>query len=858
LVPSPWWPPLGQGGFATVYRAGRDNAGVRQEVALKLLHRGLHSTHARRQFQRERLALVQLRHPGIAHLIEAGVTEDGLAWIALELVDGLPITEHVRLHQLPLAARLRLFIQVCRAVDAAHRALIVHRDLKPSNVLVTAEGQVKLLDFGIAKLLETEPEDTRTQMHAFTPAYAAPEQRQGGLITTATDVYALGVLLGELLTGVRLQGGSTDTPSGRVTATSEPGVLPAPPSLTRRLLRGDLDNIVLKALADEPERRYPSAGALADDIERYLQHRPVLAHPPSAWYRTRRFVKRHVGGVVFTALLVVGILASLGVALWQAKEAREQAALAREQTARAEAVRDFLLSVFEAGRADVPRERRPAIEDIVEDAGHRILEARNLGDGTRADMLLALAQVHHRLAAYERALAMLDAAEPLLESLHGRDDPRWWRARLLRAAVLLDQADHAQALAVTAPLLDLLRARRDGITLEGLRLHAAGLTQANRLEEARAVYAEVRALADTVAGDPAREHLRTDTSEAMGLVYAQHFPDGLAVADRAWQRWQALDLPPDRDVLNLLQSISIAAEAVGDEARAETAYRDAIDLAERLHARPHPDTAWVIGIYGSYLVARLRFDEAESHVERALEMRRQLLGDAHPDTLNGMAAMGRLRAGQMRHEESLKWFREGVELCRRHQVQHNVCPRLLASLSQMMLTADEGGLDGIEALAREALDWQARLTGADSRPVFSLKPFLVRVLLRRQRYAEALDIAGSILERFESAGAMGLEAMTARLYRAQALLGLGRSAEALQESQALEAEFRRDFADSSSGTLFNILYVQARALDRLGRREEARRAAEAALAVELPSPHTGSMKAAHEELAGLAGHRTRR
>src|SRR5690606_18912685 len=210
-VPPPWYPgqrigpftlvaPLGQGGFATVYRAWRDNAGVRQEVALKLLHRGLHSTHARRQFQRERLALVQLRHPGIAHLIEAGVTEDGLAWIALELVDGLPITEHVRLHQLPLAARLRLFIQVCRAVDAAHRALIVHRDLKPSNVLVTAEGQVKLLDFGIAKLLETEPEDTRTQMHAFTPAYAAPEQRQGGLITAATDVYALGVLLGELLT----------------------------------------------------------------------------------------------------------------------------------------------------------------------------------------------------------------------------------------------------------------------------------------------------------------------------------------------------------------------------------------------------------------------------------------------------------------------------------------------------------------------------------------------------------------------------------------------------------------------------------------------------------------------------------
>ena len=207
---------LGEGGTSTVFRAERTIDGVRQIVALKLLRRSFYSQDAQRQFRRERLALSQLRHPGIARLIEGGISETGLAYIALDLVDGVPITDHARNNRLDLRARLKLFLQVCRAVEAAHRALIVHRDLKPSNVLVTADGEVKLLDFGIAKLLDADDE-TQTHLPAFTPAYAAPEQRSGAPITTATDVYALGVLLGELVTGQRLNDGSGRTPSGQVT-----------------------------------------------------------------------------------------------------------------------------------------------------------------------------------------------------------------------------------------------------------------------------------------------------------------------------------------------------------------------------------------------------------------------------------------------------------------------------------------------------------------------------------------------------------------------------------------------------------------------------------------------------------------
>ncbi|HEY4350914.1 MAG TPA: serine/threonine-protein kinase, partial [Paraburkholderia sp.] len=331
---------LGEGGSSTVFRAYREIEGVRQDVALKLLRRGLYSPDAQKQFRRERLALAQLQHPGIARLIEGGVTDNGLAYIALELVEGTSLTDYSRERRLDLRQRLLLFQQICRAVESAHRALIVHRDLKPSNVLVTDDGQVKLLDFGIAKLLDGG-EEMQTHLPAFTPAYAAPEQRSGAPITTATDVYALGVLLGELITGQRLTGTSGQTPSSRVQENVEPGVLPAAPQITRRSLRGDLDNIVLKAIDAEPERRYVSAGALADDIDRLINGRPVMAHPPSTWYRTQKFVARHRGSVATAVVFLLAVLAALGIALWQADVARRAAGDARREAARANVTKDF-------------------------------------------------------------------------------------------------------------------------------------------------------------------------------------------------------------------------------------------------------------------------------------------------------------------------------------------------------------------------------------------------------------------------------------------------------------------------------------------------------------------------------------
>jgi serine/threonine-protein kinase len=421
---------LGEGGSSTVFRAFRDLEGVRQFVAVKLLARGLYTAEARRRFHHEREALARLRHPGIARLIEGGVAGNGLAYIALELVEGQPITIYAREHALPERQRLTLFLRVCRAVESAHRALIVHRDLKPSNVLVTADGEMKLLDFGIAKLLDDTEDATRTRHHALTPAYAAPEQFTPGAITTATDVYALGVLLRELLTGER------DAP-GRM-STARAVFVRAPSSQPKhgRGLRGDLANIVAKATDAEPARRYGSAGTLAEDIERYLDCLPVRAHPPSRWYRASRFAARHRGGVAMTAALLLAIFASLSIALWQAHVARQQAA-------RANMVRDFVESLFAPVRYGVAASKQPRLDELLARGVAKLERSPRLGPGERVDLLAMFSRLYENLGDIPQSRRLANQAVALSERALPTSDINAIRALTARGYAAVRDEDYS-------------------------------------------------------------------------------------------------------------------------------------------------------------------------------------------------------------------------------------------------------------------------------------------------------------------------------------------------------------------------------------------------------------------------------
>ncbi len=597
---------LGEGGYSTVLHACRVVAGATQEVALKLLHRSLHSPEARQQFRREQRALLALHHPNIARMIEGGVTDDGRPYIALELVRGSDIVEHARRHKLDLRARLGLFVVACRAVDAAHRALIVHRDLKPSNVLVDDEGEVKRLDFGIAKVLEGDDEDQRTVVPAFTPAYAAPEQRFGGAITTATDVYALGVLLGELVTGQRLNNGSGRTPSSQVEDATAPERLPAPPRETRRLLRGDLDAIVLKAIDPDPARRYASAGAFADDIGRLLAGQPVAAHAPTRWYRARKFVARHKGGVAGTLVFVLAILAALGIALWQAQVARQQARRAAE-------VQAFVEQLFDPLDKGSSTATAPTLAELLQHGRDRIDQRYPDDPGVRADLLAMFARIGDALGETHDNLALAEAAARANQRAYGDRDSHTIGAREIYARVLRKVGDYAAARTELDGLRASLRSGDMPPQRHAQLLDALGaLGKDTGMPPAEVIALEREALArresDPVASldDLATGYNNLGSAYAYANDHAQAMP-WLEKAYSTYYAYHGDSLSAASTLFNL-GTIQVDA---GNWSAGASRHRDARAMFARIPIERHPALSSLLVSHCGALVAMELLDEAD-------------------------------------------------------------------------------------------------------------------------------------------------------------------------------------------------------------------------------------------------------
>jgi hypothetical protein len=423
---------LGTGGMSTVWLAERVDGLIKRPVALKLPQGIWRRGALVERFARERELLAALTHPNIARLYDAGVTDSGQPFLALEYVEGRPIDRYCEEQACGVRARLQLLLQVARAVAYAHGRLIVHRDLKPANILVTADGETRLLDFGIAKLLVSEDDGAaRTELSqlAFTPDYASPEQIAGEPISTASDVYSLGVVLYELLTGHKPY---SLTRAHRVVLeqavlTTEPARPSAAAPTRARELRGDLDTIVLKALKNAPEERYASVAALAEDLERHLTHRPVMARADSPGYRLRKFVRRNKLAVGAAATLLLVIVGGAGIALWQAQVARAEAR-------RAEEFREFLVTTI---RDADPRQGEGKVlsaADLLRQARGRA-ETLSARPEMRVEMLTLIA---HSLLNLEDFHAAEDAAREALsegERLLGPDHEQTMRARMVMVGV---------------------------------------------------------------------------------------------------------------------------------------------------------------------------------------------------------------------------------------------------------------------------------------------------------------------------------------------------------------------------------------------------------------------------------------
>ncbi|MEO7326308.1 MAG: serine/threonine-protein kinase [Dokdonella sp.] len=822
---------LGEGGSSTVFHAAREIDGVRQDVALKLLRRGLYSVEAKRQFRRERIALSRLQHPGIARLIEGGVTENGFAYIALELVRGTSITEYARTHRLDAQSRLRIFLDVCRAVAAAHRALIVHRDLKPSNVLVTADGEIKLLDFGIAKLLG-EDDETHTRLPAFTPAYASPEQRTDGLITTATDAYALGILLGELMTGERLGEASGRTPSDCIGDEADAGVLPASPSATRRLLKGDLDNIVLKALQADPALRYASAGYMADDIERLLDGRPVSAHPPSRWYRTRKFIGRHKGGVVTTAAFLLAIVAALGIALWQANIARRQVRRADEQAARAVAVRDFLISLLDAAQAKIPVAEKPTVDMLVASARERVNADTALPPSIRADVMATLGMVSMTYGDIAASRELLEKSIAIKRDLYAEDDPERWSAivQLANAIERLGRFDEAEHL--LRPLLPYFRAHDSKIAIEGLEMLTAADVRIGKIDTALELAREAAAMGARIMRPDTREALTIAAFPGKTLSLAGSAPASIAALEPIIKRWREIGLSPDTSFCEMLNNVATNKVRLGDYRSGDSLLGETIEIERGIsplspilatHLRNLARVRMTLGLYA----------EAEASLHEALDIDRGAFGTGSIGMLASLSANAFLQKLEGRIPAAEVYSREALPICATAEgVKSDMCARIKNTLATIRL--QQNRLDEATSLAKEALEQRTHLFGERHPNVAEIQTTLADIALKRGKASEALQLSDQANAIFANGHLQrGREAVLANVAHANALIALHRPSEALNEMAPLIAQWQA-VETRPTPLMFHLLATSALASAAIGDGASARARAQQALALGLP------------------------
>lgn len=646
---------LGQGGMATVFLAQREGADFEQRVAVKLLRRGLQSAFQQRMFLRERRTLATLSHPDIARLIDGGVTETGVAYLVMDYIEGAPITQHATARQLGLRARLELFVRVCRAVDAAHRQLVVHRDIKPSNILVTSTGEARLLDFGIAKLLDDDgtESDAETSFGGLTPGYAAPEQYSGGVISTATDVYALGVLLHELLLGERPDSLRTGPPSQRATDAERPRwTLDSSRKALRSALRGDLDCLLMKAMAADPEQRYASAGALADDVQRHLRHEPIIARAPTTAYRMRKFAQRHRGGVSIVAVLTLALLASLSAALWQTRVAREEAfraraqtQLAREQATRATAVRDLLVELFENENPGGARAHLPDTATLLQRGAARAHEELAATPALQVEMLVTIGRVYDRLSQYDQARPLLEKALVIARRLPAEDSDSLVDALAQLGQLELSQKRYAKAL----PLLD-----------EALRLQRPhcpeGLTTASLLHQRALLYSETDRHAEAIADYRAslairQQRLRPDHPQliasygALGTAYtiARQHRQALPWLQRALESTRRINGQVHDDTARRLSNLGLSLLALDRYEEAERVTAEAVAISRQVYAGPNAAIAPRLHNLGSALLVSGRLDDAETSLREALAVEKEIGRAQSPGVGFSLAKLTRIQ-----------------------------------------------------------------------------------------------------------------------------------------------------------------------------------------------------------------------
>ena len=744
---------LGEGGMGVVYLAEREDLG--SLVAIKILRDAWLSPARRERFASEQRTLAQLNHPSIARLYDSDALADGTPWFVMEYVDGVPLTEYASRRHSPVKERLQLLRSVCEAVQYAHSHAVIHRDLKPSNILVQPDGTVKLLDFGIAKQLDTSdtPADqTRTGLRLMTPAYAAPEQVRGAPVGVYTDVYALGVILYELLTGDLPFDFSKQT-AAEVEAMIA-GQDPERPSLRAKRPRSgtpaptagqnswaDLDVLCLTAMHKAPERRYRSAEALLRDIDHYLAGEPLEARPDTLRYRAGKFVRRNRRAVAVSILMLASIGALIAFYTGRLRIARN---VAVAEAVRTERLLRFTLNLFDGG----DKEAGPASDLRVTALVDRgIAEASTLDrePEVQAELYETLGEVYQKLGDLDRADSLLNTALDRRKKVLGADTAGVAESQVKLGLLRADQAKFEEA-------ERLVRGAREWSrrNLPASHPDVAAATHAlGKVLEERGSYDEaIKVLGEAVRLRSAPGVENADLADSLlelanSHFYAGHYAESESLNQRLLAMHRQIYGPRHPLVAEDLINLGAIQHELGHYKEAEAFHRQALEITLAFYGKDHYKTASNLTLIARALVKQNRNSEAQDLLQQALGIQERVFGKVHPRVASTVNELGSVALARERFDEAAADFQRMVDIYRSvYAGKHYLIGIALANLGSVYMARKDNAR--AEPLYREALAMYARTLPPDHLNVGITRIKLGRVLLRQNRVkeAEAETLAG--------------------------------------------------------------------------------------------------------------------
>jgi serine/threonine protein kinase len=815
--------PIGEGGMGSVWLARRNDGRFEGHAAIKFLSLAVAGPVGEARFRREGSALARLSHPNIARLLDAGVTLTGLPYLVLEFIAGKPIDEWCDAHKLSVDARLRLFQQVLAAVAHAHANFIVHRDLKPENILVTDEGIVKLLDFGIAKLLDQEGAPahpvTATRGGAFTYKYAAPEQIRGQSITTSTDVYGLGVVLYELLTGRHPSSPHANTPAEFVVAILDSEYVPlsraiakgagvadgdavmltndrsTSPEKLRRILAGDLENIVATALKKDPAERYPTVAALAEDVQHFLDHEPVRARAESLRYRAGKFVRRNRVPVTLAVLALLGLA---GAAVRE-RQLRERA---ESEARKAVAVEQYLVGIFGAADPFAPSADKASIgkasdvtaRALLDRGADRIDTSLTQQPEVRAELRGALGRVYANLGVYDKAVRELRRSLADRRSMYGVNNEGVAEAMDQLGEVLVSTDSFAEADTLLRGALATRRrlfGNRNEATAASLEHLAALLYDRDAFKDAEPLFREALEIRRGLYGDgdtsvaASRDHLgqllQSKGADAEALT---EYRQALAIRTLRF----GADHPATAETMNDMAS---AEEHLGRYMDAEQHYRAALAIERRTLGSQHRSVTLGLNNLGQMLFKLGRLDEADSLLREALAINRRMFGENHEAVTANLSNLALIVRERGDFAEAQRLLEQALAVDRKLYGPAHVNVGFDMNEIAVVLRL-RGRPDSAIALLRPALGMTRRVEGDDHIATLTISVNLGRALEEAHRYGEAERLLRVALAKLDTNNAdMRLAIVPARIGLGRVLVDTHRAAEAtpiLQSAVAMSRE----------------------------------------------------------------------